>query len=80
MRARLSEFSFSVRFLIEARPEIAKCRQLKRFQIFVTSFPSFGRGFDSHRPLHNFRWINWFYPAELPESDAKMDRFGLKLD
>jgi hypothetical protein len=37
-------------------------------------------GFDSHRPLHKPRWINWLYPAELPESDAKMDRFGLKLD
>jgi hypothetical protein len=42
--------------------------------------PSFGRGFDSHRPLHKPRWINWLYPAELPESDAKMDRFGLKMD
>ena len=40
MPVRPSEFSFSVCFLIEARPEIAKCRQLKRFQIFITSFPS----------------------------------------
>jgi hypothetical protein len=28
-------------------------RQFNRFQISIPSFPSFGRGFDSHRPLHN---------------------------
>jgi hypothetical protein len=28
-----------------------KCRQFNRFQSFIQSFPSFGRGFDSHRPL-----------------------------
>ena len=26
-------------------------RQINRFQSFIKSFPSFGRGFDSHRPL-----------------------------
>jgi hypothetical protein len=36
--------SFSICFPIEERSEIAKCRQLKRFQIFVAGFPSFGRG------------------------------------
>ncbi len=42
-------------------------------------FPNFGLGFDSHRPLHKTRWINWLYPADYSESDAKMDRFGLKF-
>jgi hypothetical protein len=45
------QFSFSIRFPFKERPEIAKCRQLKRFQICIASFPSFGRGFETHRPL-----------------------------
>jgi hypothetical protein len=47
-----SEVSFSIHFPITCYGEFAKCRQFKRFQSFVSSFPSFGRGFDSHRPLH----------------------------
>jgi hypothetical protein len=46
-----SEVSFSIHFPITCYDEFAKCRQFKRFQSFVSSFPSFGRGFDSHRPL-----------------------------
>src|SRR5882724_9363792 len=45
------EVSFSMHFPIEGSFKCTKCRQLRRFQIFVPSFPSFGRGFDSHRPL-----------------------------
>src|SRR6266852_6850151 len=40
------------------------------------SFPSFGRGFDSHRPLHNLRCLHWAYPANLLEFTAKTDRFA----
>jgi hypothetical protein len=36
---------------IEAVARKAKCRQINGFQGFIPSFPSFGRGFDSHRPL-----------------------------
>jgi hypothetical protein len=43
------------------------------------SFPSFGRGFDSHRPLHNSR-VNCPYTADLPESSMKMKRFGPQMD
>src|SRR5579859_8291345 len=35
------------------------------------SFPSFGRGFDSHRPLHNSRSFNWPYTANLPVFSSK---------
>jgi hypothetical protein len=42
-------FIFQLRF-----PQYAnKCRQFKRLRIFTASFPSFGCGFDSHRP-HQF--------------------------
>src|ERR1700728_1772604 len=44
------------------------------------SFPSFGRGFDSHRPLHNSRCFNCPYTANLVESGLKMDRFGPQMD
>jgi hypothetical protein len=44
--------------------------------IFVSCFPSFGCGFDSHRPLHNSRCFNCPYTANLTESNLKMDRFG----
>src|SRR6266481_9780548 len=44
------------------------------------SFPSFGRGFDSHRPLHKSRSFNCPYTANLPESSFKMDRFGPQMD
>src|SRR5579863_5118167 len=44
------------------------------------SFPSFGRGFDSHRPLHNSRCFNCPYTANLAEFGLKMDRFGLQMD
>jgi hypothetical protein len=43
--------SFSISFPTKAFLETAKCRQIKRFQSFIQSFPSFGRGLDSHRPL-----------------------------
>jgi len=52
---RLS-ISFSSYFPTKASPETAKCRQINRFQSSISSFPSFGRGFDSHRPLH-FYWV-----------------------
>src|SRR6267378_6218015 len=42
--------------------------------------PSSGRGFDSHRPLHNSRCLNCPYTANLPESSLKMDRFGPQMD
>src|ERR1700739_1581785 len=45
--------SFSIYFPTKAFPETVKCRQINRFQSFILSFPSFGRGFDSHRPLHD---------------------------
>src|SRR5260370_18472444 len=34
----------------------------------VQNFPSFGRGFDSHRPLHNSPRFNLPYTTKLPES------------
>jgi hypothetical protein len=46
-----SSISFSISFPTKALLETAKCRQINRFQSFIQSFPSFGRGFDSHRPL-----------------------------
>jgi hypothetical protein len=36
-----SEISFSIHFPTNGSSESAKCRQCKRFQIFVASFPSF---------------------------------------
>jgi hypothetical protein len=41
--------SFSICFPIKGFSKTAKCRQFKRFQIFISSFPIFGRGLDSHR-------------------------------
>src|SRR5215469_7274750 len=52
---KIRRFSFSICFPTKTKTAIAKCRQFKRFQIFVSSFPSFGRGFDSHRPLQQQR-------------------------
>jgi hypothetical protein len=46
--------SFSIHFPIKGFIKSTKCRQFKRSQIFASSFPSFGRGFDSHRPLQTF--------------------------
>src|SRR5215472_16159574 len=44
--------SVSIWFPIKAVAQEAKCRQFNRSPSFVQSFPTFGRGFDSHRPLH----------------------------
>jgi hypothetical protein len=38
----------------EAFLDLAKCRQINRFQSFISSFPSSGR-FGSHRPLEILR-------------------------
>jgi hypothetical protein len=38
-------------FPIKAVIRKAKYLQINHFQSFISSFPSFGRGFDSHRPL-----------------------------
>src|SRR5947208_11953398 len=47
-RTNLSQqISFSIYFPTKANSKKAKCRQFNRFQSFVQSFPSFGRGFDS---------------------------------
>ena len=37
-------------FPTEPPPNLTKCRQFCRFLNYVTSFPGFGRGLDSHRP------------------------------
>jgi len=49
-----------------------------RFCSPTTSFPSFGRGFDSHRPLHKSRRFNCLYateslkiPREMVDLDAR---------
>jgi hypothetical protein len=49
-------------FSNEGSCRCAKCRQFKRSQIFVPSSPSFGRGFDSHRPLRTIDsiWVAGF--------------------
>ncbi len=45
MRASVAyTISFSIYFPNKGLRDSAKCRQFKRFQSFVTSFPSFGRG------------------------------------
>lgn len=49
------DVSFSIHFPTKAFCKSAKCRQFKRFQIFVSSFPSFGRRFDSHRWVAEMR-------------------------
>jgi hypothetical protein len=51
-RLRPNHSLFSIRFPTKDYFKSSKCRQFKRFQFFVARFPSFGRGFDSHRPLH----------------------------
>jgi hypothetical protein len=51
--------SFSIYFPTKAFPETVKCRQINRFQSFILSFPSFGRGFDSHRPLQQNKLLNY---------------------
>jgi hypothetical protein len=47
----LYTISFSIYFPIKGSGRYPKCREFKCFQIFVPSFPSFGNGFDSRRPL-----------------------------
>jgi hypothetical protein len=55
-RTRLSNFIAWIRpplLQLESTSEFGKttkCRQFVRFCLSTTSFPSFGRGFDSHRP------------------------------
>jgi hypothetical protein len=46
--------------------------QFRRFQIFVSSFPGFGPGVDSHRPLHSSRHVILFSCVTLDtfSSDA----------
>jgi hypothetical protein len=67
-----SEVSFSIHFPTTCYDEFAKCRQFKRFQSFVSSFPSFGRGFDSHRRSRNQSKIHI-------DSAALTDRPSLNL-
>src|ERR1700756_2166419 len=56
--------------------ELADSKRLLKYR----SFPSFGCGFDSHRPLHNSRCFNCPYTANLLESALKIDRFGPQMD
>src|SRR5258706_14299993 len=45
------------------------------------SFPSFGRGFDSHRPLHNSQQMTRLtLRRQVAKSSLKMDRFGGQLE
>jgi hypothetical protein len=44
-------FHFPSVFQLRPFSKQLKCRQINRFQCFISSFPSFGPGFDSHRPL-----------------------------
>ena len=48
---RRESFSIFHHFPIKAFPELRKSRQSSVFVSYIVSFPSFGRGFDSHRPL-----------------------------
>ena len=43
-------------------------------------FPSFRRGFDSHRPLHKSRCFYCPYAAKLFEFALKMCLFGPQMD
>jgi len=72
-----SEVSFSIHFPTTCYDEFAKCRQFKRFQSFVSSFPSFGRGFDSHRPLQilkDLRRYLIFHFCRLSEIGESTDK------
>jgi hypothetical protein len=52
--------------------------QFRRFQIFVFSFPSFGRGFDSGRPLQIPKAAMVRFPgfASFPGSGAGISDYG----
>jgi hypothetical protein len=45
----------------------------------VRSFPRFGRGFDSHRPLHKSRF-GCLYAAESLKITLEMVGFGRSMD
>jgi len=71
-----SEVSFSIHFPITCYDEFAKCRQFKRFQSFVSSFPSFGRGFDSHRPLIDAVGFTGSPPLKVTSNSSILDAVG----
>ena len=47
---------------------------------FIDTFPSFGRGFDSDRPLHKSRRFNCLYAAESLKIPREMVDFGRQMD
>jgi len=65
----LQLFSVSIQFPINVIIRKAKCRQINRFQSFIQSFPSFGNGFDSRRPLQILKNLLGF--SSFPKSEAR---------
>ena len=64
----LQLFSVSIRFPIKVIIRKAECRQINRFQSFIQSFPSFGNGFDSRRPLQILKNLLGFSSFPTPEA------------